>query len=253
MRYFNWLIIILLLTGFVACENRKEELMTESVADYYPLQVGKYITYRVDSLVFLLNGTRSETHKYQVKHTIQSEVKDAAGRKSFLVNRLIRNEAGAGPWLENGNYVVTPLPERIEVVEHNLRSIRLANPLTRGFTWKGYSYYPLFPYKSIFEMDAGNDMNTWQFAYSNFGDTTVNGNQYQNVWTVTQNDFVLNIPPPNNQSLGLKEVGLEQYAKGIGLVYRNYEVYEFQPGHVDNAYQPTYTGFGVTMWMIDHN
>jgi hypothetical protein len=48
------------------------------------------------------------------------------------------------------------------------------------------------------------------------------------------------------------EKGKELYAKGIGLVYKNLEIYERQPPNVDNP-QQTYTGFGITMWMVEHN
>lgn len=252
MRYFLYVFVVLVTLSTISCENSKEDFVSESVADYYPTQVGKFIIYRLDSLVFTQSGSVAETHKYQVKHTVQSEITDASGRKTFLVNRLIRNEAGTSAWLENGNYTVTPLADRVEVLEHNLRSIRLVSPFSIGYSWRGYSYYPLFPYQSVYDMDAGNDMNTWDFVYSNFGDTTVNGQQYANLWTVLQNNYVLNIPPTSSQSLGVKEVGVEQYAKGIGLVYKNLEVYERQPPNVDNP-QETYTGFGITMWMVEHN
>lgn len=250
---FKFLYIFLIPVIFSACENSKEEFVTESFTEYFPLVVGKSITYRLDSTVFTKSGSQVETHKYQVKHTVQTEIADNQGRKSFLVNRLIRNEAGTSAWLENGNYIITPLENKVEVVENNLRVIKLQNPLKKNFSWRGNAYLPTSPYRPAFDMDAGSDMNQWQFTYSNFGDTTVNGQQYQNVWTVSQKDFSLNINPPILTALGVKEFGLEQYAKGIGLVYKKYEIYERQPAsNVDNP-QITYTGFGVTMWMIEHD
>ena len=250
MKYI--LASFLLVFAFTACENSKEEFVTETYEAYFPLQIGKSITYRLDSLVFTQSGSLIETHKYRVKHTIQSEITDAQGRKAFLVNRLINNETGTGPWLKNGNYIITPLADQVEVSENNLRVIKLHNQFKKGFSWKGNTYLPLAPYRPAYDMDAGSEMNKWQFEYSNYGDTTVNGQQYQNVWTVSQNDYVLNIPPPTPGSIGVKEVGKEQYAKGIGLVYKNLEIYERQPPNVDNP-QQTYTGFGITMWMVEHN
>ena len=38
------------------------------------------------------------------------------------------------------------------------------------------------------------------------------------------------------------------YSKNIGLVYRKFELWEYQTS--PNTH---YTGFGITMWMIDHN
>jgi len=249
---FNFLYILLLAVVFSACENSKEEFITESYKEYFPLSIGKSITYRIDSLVFTKSGSQIETHKYQVKHTVHSEVTDNQGSKTFIINRQIRDETGTTPWIENGSYTVTQLEDQVEVVENNLRVIKLHSPMKKNFSWRGNAYLPTSPYRPSFDMDAGSDMNQWQFTYSNFGDTSVNGQQYQNVWTVAQNNYVLNIPPPSANSIGVKEVGLEQYAKGIGLVYKTYEIYERQPPNVDNP-QQTYTGFGITMWMIGHN
>ncbi len=245
---------ILLVVVFSACENSKEEFVTESYKEYFPLGISKSITYRVDSTVFTQSGSKVEVHKYQVKHTVQSEIADNQGRKAYLINRLIRNEAGTTPWLENGNYTVTPLDDQAEVVENNLRVIRLRNPMKKNFSWRGNAYLPGSPYRPAYDMDAGSDMNQWQFTYSDFGDTTVNGQSYQNVWSVEHANNVLNLPPvPGTNAYGLMEVSREKYAKGIGLVYRKHDVYEYQPGHADNSYQPAYSGFGITMWMIEHN
>ncbi|MFV0606119.1 MAG: hypothetical protein ACK5NK_09785 [Niabella sp.] len=254
MKYYHFILIAIVSLSLTACEQTTEDFVTETYESYYPLQVGKYITYRLDSLVFVQSGSVPETHRYMVKHTISAEITDASGRKAFLVNKLINNENGSGPWLENGNYTVTPLADQVEVNEDNLRVIKLHNPFKLGFGWKGNAYLPTSPYRPAYDMDAGSEMNTWTFSYSNNNDTTVNGHQYQNVWTVLQNEFVLNLPPtPGVKAYGLMEVGKEQYSKNIGLVFKDYKIYEYQPGHADNGEQPSYTGFGITMWMVDHN
>ncbi len=251
MKY-NLFLLISVLVVFTACENTTEDLVAESYKDYYPLQVGKFIAYRIDSTVFTKSGSMIETHKYQVKHTVHAETTDNQGRKVFLVNRLIRDEAGTSAWLENGSYIVTPLSDRVEVTENNMRVIKLIDPVKAGFSWRGNAYLPSSPFRPPYDMDAGSDMNEWVFSYTNFGDTTVNGQQYQNVWTVAQNNHVLNFPVTPDTRIALKEVGLEKYAKNIGLVYKVFDLYEYQGPHADNP-QGTYTGFGITMWMIDHN
>lgn len=251
MKY-NLFLFISVLVAFTACESTTEELVAESYKDYYPLQVGKYITYRLDSTVFTKSGSVIETHKYQVKHTVHAETTDNLGRKVYIVNRLIRDEAGTSAWLENGSYSVTPLSDRVEVTENNMRVIKLIDPVKAGFSWRGNAYLTTSPYMPIYDMGAGSNMNQWLFSYSNFGDTTVNGHTYPNVWSVDHANNIMNLPPaPGTSAYGLMEVSNEKYAKGIGLVYRKHHVYEYQPGHADNAYQPTYIGFGVEMWMIN--
>lgn len=50
---------------------------------------------------------------------------------------------------------------------------------------------------------------------------------------------------------GYRTYSTEKYSKGTGLVFKHYEMWEFQP-NIGGA-TPFKTGFGVKMWMIDHN
>lgn len=245
--------ILLFSIVFFSCQNSKEEFKATAIADYLPMQIGKYITYRIDSTVFTQNGAKIELHKYQVKHTVISETTDNLGRKTFIINRFMRNETGTSAWTGNGSYLVTPFDDRIEIVENNLRTVPFHLPIKQGFTWKGNSYLPYAPYKPLFSMEgAGNDMNKWDFVYRSFGDTTVQNQSYKDVWTIVQSENIQNIPPVSVSSFGVIEVSTEKYAKDIGLVYKNFQLYEHQPPHADNTSE-AYYGFGITMWMIDHN
>ncbi len=236
-----------------ACQNQKEKFFTEAVADYLPLQIGKYITYRLDSTVFTQSGSKIETHQYLVKHTVQSETTDNEGRKTFVINRQLNNVTGSGAWVANGSYYITPLTDRMEVVDNNLRVVTLRSPLKTGFTWKGNSYLPLAPYKPLYKSEtAGIQMNQWEFQYGSMADTSINNIAYKNVWTVVQSNEVNNIPPTPATSFGFIEVSQEKYAKGIGLIYKNFQLYDYQAAHADNP-QASYAGFGITMWIVEHN
>ncbi|WP_114789576.1 hypothetical protein U0035_08545 [Niabella yanshanensis] len=245
---FKHLYLLFLTAALFSCTNKKETLDVEPINDYVTLQVGKSITYRLDSTVFTFNGTRIETHKYQVRHTVLKEVTDD-GQKSFMIQRLLNNETATGSWVNNGTYLVTLHENKIEVITDNLRVIALQSPLRKGFSWKGNGQLPFAPYKQLFDFSLiGYDMNSWNFSYTDFGDETIEGQSYKSVWTVAQNNEVLNMPPTANTEFATKEVSIEKYAKGIGLVYKDYQMYEYQKG--TSAF---YMGFGITMWMISHN
>ncbi|MBZ4187901.1 hypothetical protein [Niabella beijingensis] len=242
-----------------SCGNRKDSFTSVALAkDYFPVQVGKYITYRVDSTVFVRSGSQVELHSYQVKHSITGTATDNMGRLTYIVERTLRKADGTGNWTGNGRYYITPLENSVEVIEHNLRVIKLANPMYTGFEWKGNRYLiapdsvsQASPYSDLYDTEADNDMNKWVFKYTGFGNETIEGQQYTDVCTVLQADNVLNMPP-NGSSYGYKAVSSEKYARNIGMVYRDHQIYDFQPPNVDNP-QGTYSGFGITMWMIDHN
>ena len=92
MKYRLSIVAILIITLFSCSE--KEEFATEALLEYMPLQPGKYITYRMDSLVFTNFQRDIEVHSYQVKHVVDSEIKDNLGRPSYLVYRFLRDTAG---------------------------------------------------------------------------------------------------------------------------------------------------------------
>ena len=49
--YFHDYIILIAAAFFISsCEKETEEFQTEALSDYVPLQTGKYITYRIDSV-----------------------------------------------------------------------------------------------------------------------------------------------------------------------------------------------------------
>jgi hypothetical protein len=45
-------------------------------------------------------------------------------------------------------------------------------------------------------------------------------------------------------------MAIEKYAKNIGLVTRDFILWEYQPPSSEPAH---FTGFGIKMWMINHN
>jgi hypothetical protein len=253
MSYRLFIVTISLFTLF-SCSDKTEEFVTEPLSDYLPLEPGKYITYRVDSLVFTNFQRDEEIHSYQVKHVVDAEIKDNLGRTSYRIYRFLKNAAGTDAnWISNGTYFITPLADQVEVVENNLRFIKLHAPVKEGTSWKGNKYLGTDPYFS-FGYNFGNDdnMKNWDYRYDLFEPTfTYNGENYTDVFTVEQEDAVKNVPITDPAFIAFKTRSVDKYAKNIGLIYRQHELWEYQPN--TTGPDPYYIGFGVTMWMIDHN
>ena len=229
--------------------SKTEELATDKLSDYLPLQPGKYITYRLDSLVYTNFGTIAVTRRYQVKHVVDAQLTDNLGRSSYRMYTYIRDSAGTEEWSASGSYFITPLANQVEVVDDNLRVAKLHLPIKEGFQWPGNTYLPDDPYLPTYDFVNDNDMKDWDFTYDTFEPaTSYRGNNYTNVFTVLQQDDHLNAPVTDVNGIGYKTLSLEKYSKSIGLVYRKYELWDYQTDPTDH-----YTGFGVTMWMIDHN
>ncbi len=247
------ILFIFISLSVLSCTDKKEELETGQINDYFILTPGKYITYRLDSLVFTNFGRTIETHRYQVKDQVDALITDNLGRPSYRVFRYLRDSLGITSWQPSGTYLVTALSDQIEVVEDNLRTIKMHMPVRDNFTWKGNRYYPNEPYYPQYPFNNDISIQDWDFFYDGGPTTfTYRGNTYNDVYTVEQINDASNVPITSPTSYATRSRAVEKYAKGIGLVYREYELWDYQP-NTGLPGGPYYTGFGIKKWMIDHN
>ena len=250
-KRINPLLILLTASIIFGC-SKKEEFKTEPISDYIPLVKGKYITYQTDSTVFTNFGRNTETHSYEEKHIVDAEITDALGRPSFRIFRFIR-DLGQQDWRSSGSYFITPLNNTVEVIENNLRFIKLSVPLTVTNTWKGNRFLPIEPYSQFYSFNNDFDMQTWDYTISSTGETiTLNGKTINDVITVDGVNDMLNVPITDPAAFASLSFQTEKYAKGIGLVFQDYILWEYQP-NTSGAGGGYKIGFGVKRSMIDHN
>jgi len=176
------IILALACIVFFGCDKQTEEFTSAPLSDYLPLQVGKYITYRLDSTVFTNFGTVTELHSYQEKQIVDATITDALGRTGYRVLRFIRNISGTGPWAPAGTFFIIPNEKTIEVVENNLRFIKLALPLKADFTWKGNQFLPDEPYNTYYSFSNDNIMHDWDYTIDSVNSSIVlNGTTLNNI------------------------------------------------------------------------
>ena len=238
--------------AFFSCKKETETFQTEALSDYLPVQTGKYITYRVDSTLFTSFGTVTVVHSYQEKHVVDQMTTDNNGRPSYRVFRYIRDTAGTGAWQPSGSYYIISGTASIEVVENNLRFLKLAVPIKQDNSWKGNRYLPSDPYGPAYTFSNDDNMADWDYTYANTDETlTLNGKTIPNVLTVQQADESVNAPVTQPSAYGYINYAVDKYAKGLGLVYEELTMWEYQPNTGGNGGYKT--GFGVKRSMIDHN
>jgi hypothetical protein len=254
MRANHRLLSALLLSalGFSSCEKQTEEVVMEDTSEYQPLSVGKFITYRLDSTVFVNFGRDEEIRSFEEKHVIDAEVLDAQGRPAFRVFRFTRDTAGLEAWRTAGTYFITISNNTVEVSENNLRSLRLVDPLKLDFEWKGNRYLPTEPYGSTYNFSNDDYMYDWDFTYENKEETLqLKNHLVENVVTIKHIDESINVPISTPAAYASINYAVDKYAKGLGLVYQELEMWEYQPNPGGpSGYK---TGFGVKRSMIDHN
>ena len=235
------------------------ELSPERLAELVPLQKGKYITYRLDSIVPIRQGRALETHRYQVKDVVDTLITDNLGRPSYRVFRFRNDSLAKGAWQPMSTYYITPAADKIEVVENNLRTVKLRLPLRQDYSWKGASGLPDGAYGQFNDARL-NEVWDWDYTYTGVGPEKVGRYNFDTVWTVQHLNEVadtISIPAgARSPHHGFYIIGYseEKYVPRVGLVARQLLVLENEPNKLDSVtYDPYRTGYGVRMWMIDHN
>lgn len=245
MRKLPLLLILVSTVIFNACKKRTDVLAVTSVNEYYPLQVGKYITYSLDSTVFINFGAKDTVIKYQVKHEINALITDNLGRPAYRIIRYLRKTA-ANPWVADNTFLAVSTDFSVEFVENNMRFLKLKAPVRNGYSWKGNSYIDTYSLNSTVKY-----LDDWDYAYD-----SVNVKITQGAYTldstlkVAQRDEVIGNPGDLNSYHEIN-FGAEKYAKGIGMIFRNFLHIEYQPPTPGRGGYKQ--GYGVRMVMIDHN
>ncbi|MFN6374367.1 MAG: hypothetical protein ACK4YD_04275 [Chitinophagia bacterium] len=240
---------ILICTAILSCTKEIDVLKPQILTDYYPLKVGNIITYQVDSTVFVNLGTVKTIRSYKMRDRIDSIITDNLGRPSYKVRRSVRSQLDTTKWIDTYSYLVTydSTQKRLELVENNLRFIKLASPLSTGVQWNGTSFIN----SSIVELQYLSD---WRFVYENVRRPyTVNGISYTETVTVNQRND--SIGTPTNKSFYFeKTISKEVYSKSIGLIYKEFLHEAWQPANGSSAsgyYEPN--SYGIKLTILSHN
>ena len=232
---------------FAACKKESEELDVIPMSDYAPLKAGKYITYSLDSLVYTNFGAVEAHRFYEVKYLTADSLTDLLGRKAFRIVRYIRKLPN-GLFNPDNTFLAVNTGTKYEFTENNLRYLKLVQPIKNDGTWKGNS--------AIDVSSLGTDLQylfDWDYTYANVGQAkTVGTFNLANTVTVNQINESVNLPvippgSPNSTNIASKDYSQEIYAKGIGMVRREFLHFEYQLAF------PGYIGYGVKLIMVDHN
>ena len=240
-RFCFFLFLILAICG---C-NKDNPLVTDSPADYYPIHVGNYIIYRMDSLKFINSGSQESVISYLAKEVVEDSISDNLGRPSYRIVRYLSDTNGISEWTPSIAYLVTPLKTSVEVVENNLRFIKMVTPVQNGITWLGNSYIDTKSDNSLVPYLDG-----WNYTYANTGlpYDVIEGTIPETV-TVNEADAVTGL---GDGSFTQTVYSAEIYGKNIGLIYKRFLYSVYQSPNVQYPSGAT-IGYGLTFNMVSHN
>ena len=225
-RLFPVIFFLILITS--SCQDSPVEPVPFDTS-YFPLSTGKFIIYEVDSIVMSDFFNTTDTVHYQLMEAVDSAYTDAGGRQAF---RIIRSRLDSlnGAWRIIDVWSANVTETTAEKVEENLRFIKLSFPVLLNKIWAGNSYIntdsPLVY------------LDDWEYKYTDVNETfDTYAGTFDSVITVLQHEDINAIQTVFYQ---------EKYAKQVGMIYKEEQNFETQPGSYPN-------GYILKMTIVQHN
>lgn len=241
MRFIIGFLGLIILS--TSCTKTTETLPLLTLKEVYPVAVGKTFFYRLDSTVAGNFGASLDKRSYHAKDSIESGFTDANGKPSFRIFRYLRDTLNTKPWVFTATYVATFNNNKLEYVDNNLRFIPIAEPITESTTWKGNVYInTILPSPYYF-------LDNWDYGYRDLDKPyTVRKGTFQNTHTIVQQNT--QTPSTFNPAVyNEKNYSIEVYAKGVGLIYKDFLHFIWQPTptpkYDDNSY-------GIRLNLMDY-
>jgi hypothetical protein len=236
------LLILIVSVSFFACK-KTTSAGADASTKYFPLQMGKYVVYNVDSTFYVDTNCKTTDHISQIRYSVTDTFRDNMNRLSYLMNVYTRANATA-TWQTQTVIYVTPTASDVETVQDGLRFIKLYFPILTTDTWKGNSY--------INTADTANMLyaNTWTYMYQNYGQSFNNGAvNYSNTVTVLQDDESQYATGTDTGAANIiyRTYAREIYAANIGMVYKQITHYVVPDSTKCKS------GFSVVMQAVENN
>ncbi len=177
--------------------------------DYFPLENGSYIIYRLDSFYYNDFTGGIDTFTFDVKEKVAGTFSDIEGRPTARIERFYRKSA-AEAWIIKDVWTGNLTATTAEKTEENQRYIKIIFPAKKNSVWDGNRFNSLGQqnYK-IESIDQPVQINSIRF------------------------DSVLVVLHKADSNLIKKEIGREIFAKSIGLVYKRFVSLEDRDSIVD--------------------
>ena len=244
MRRINlpaFIVVMLFTLGVLSC--KKSSSSNTSDASYYPLSVGKYVIYNVDSTIWIDSTCEELLHSYQMRYEIVDTFTDSTKNIGYIFNVYTRPATGSGNWQVTDIFHAVHTPLGIEETKDLLRLVKMTFPITAGGTWQGNQLVNTLD--SDFSQYKG-----WQYIYQNTRQAYNNDLvSFDNTVTVQEDDETVNGTISNKgHIISYRTYWKDVYAANIGMVYS-----EKTHWVVDSTVSNCKKGYSVIMRATDHN
>lgn len=222
-RFLPFLLLAIAIIAGVSCNKAvdNDRHYDEETRGFYPLQLGRFIQYDVDSVIWDDFRCETRTRHLNMRYTVADTFTDVAGAASFRVDVEQRANVDSA-WRVSQVFYVTPTTRGLDVVMQNLRMEKLIFPVREGATWFGN--------RAIDTTDAGLRMyGGWVYRYSDYLRPYDNGRvSFPSTVTVTAINDSLN--QSGGTAYAERNFFREVYAYDVGLIYREFTFWVYDPG-----------------------
>lgn len=215
----NYLLILIPFMFLLSCENETETLDPSVFNfDFYEIEEGYEWIYEVDSLIIASGGNANITTSSQVREQIGDLISDDNGERRYELLRSTRKTEN-DTWVLTDVWLLTIDNNRIIRTEENLSFISLVFPLNENSSWDGNALFD-----SEMEFPIGFDNLV---AYLGWNYEVVEIDIPHTIGETTYDETVRVVHIDDSNLLG-RRFSEERYARGIGLIERNLELFDTQ-------------------------
>lgn len=249
-KYSVYFLFILTIALFSGCtpSGTVEEFDEERFGfDYFPLEVGKFWIYAVDSIVYDDLGATKLDLKSEIKEEIVDTFRNEVNELVYVVNRFWRRE-NSSPWQVTDVWSAVKDRERAFRTEDNLKFIKFVFPPLTGKRWNSNIYFDEFTIVTI----AGESLRMfadWNDAQMTSVDVNerIGSVDYENVATILLTD-------DDERNAIERRYALEKYARGVGLVYKEYIILDTQCSSCQTSWEEkAEKGFILKQTLLEYN
>ncbi len=224
----NRLITFGLLLLMACSESTIEPDFQRTGEEYFPLQVGRYSIYNVESIEFDILGT-VDTAVFQLKSEVVDSFASQSGDITYIIHRHTRNTA-SDPWEFQRAWSAYLNSNQAVLIEENIPFLKITFPIENERQWDG------------------NKLNTLEqddYLLDSLGATYVTPNDtIDNTLTIIQSD--------NQDFIIQQDKRVEIYGLDIGLVYKQSLLLNYCADPDCIGLEEVESGFSYKQELVEH-
>lgn len=230
---------------------------TDPTLNYFPLTLGKYVTYSVDSIYYHSNPCVTLETRCQLRYAITDTYTDFTKKRLSYIMDVYYRPYDGGDWIQQSVILLsttptpvfntaTPATTSLLYTQDRTQYVKLIFPIKNGYNWQGNQYAQVSDSAFMY-------LKNWTYTYQNMGLSYNDGNiNFSNTVTVLEDDENVNYPMVDSLQPSYRTYAKEVYALNVGMIYKEWTHYTYSTATtLDTGH--CVQGYTVIMKAIDHN